>query len=56
VIALGTDAAVVRLVLGDANAGGSAIYVRRSGDPRVFQVGTGLLTTLDRVFYRRSVG
>ena len=55
-IVLATDAGQIRLLLGDVNAAGSAVYARRSGDPRVFQIGTGFLTTLDRVFYRREAG
>ncbi len=52
VIALATAARSVRLVLGEPNAAGSALYARRAGDPRVLQVGTGLLSSLERVFYR----
>jgi hypothetical protein len=40
------------LVLGGLNAAGSAVYARREGDPRVLQVGTALLSALERVFYR----
>jgi uncharacterized protein DUF4340 len=45
---------VRRLVLGDMNAAGSALYARRSGDPRILQVGSGLLTGLERVFFNRD--
>jgi hypothetical protein len=54
-IVVTTRTRVVRLVLGHMNAAGSAVYARRSGDPRVFQLGAGLLGTLDGVFYRRDV-
>jgi hypothetical protein len=43
-----------RLQLGDFNAGGSAIYARRDGDPRVFQIGVFLPSALERVFYQRD--
>jgi Domain of unknown function (DUF4340) len=42
----------VRLSLGEPNAAASAIYARRSGDPRTLQLGTYLLSAIDRVFYR----
>jgi len=45
-----------RLVVGAMNAAGSALYARRSGDPRVMQVGTLLLTEIERVFYNRDGG
>lgn len=43
-----------RLVLGDFNTSGSAIYARRDGDPRVFQIGVFLPSALERVFYQRD--
>lgn len=43
-----------RLELGDFNTGGSAIYARRDGDPRVFQIGVFLPSALERVFYQRD--
>ncbi len=43
-----------RLVLGDFNASGSAVYARRDGDPRVFQIGVFLPSALERVFYQRD--
>lgn len=43
-----------RLLLGDFNASGSAIYARRDGDPRVFQIGVFLPSALERVFYQRD--
>ena len=49
-----TGRGVRRLVIGDLNAAGSAFYARRAGDPRVLQVGSGLLTGLERVFFNRD--
>jgi hypothetical protein len=49
-----TPRGVRRVVLGALNSSGSAVYARRSGDPRVLQVGAGLLSTLERVFYTRD--
>jgi hypothetical protein len=43
-----------RLTLGTHNLASSALYARRDGDPRLLQVGTLLLSALDRVFYRRA--
>jgi Domain of unknown function (DUF4340) len=43
-----------RVVLGESNAAGSAFYARRDDDPRVMQVGSGLLSALERVFYERD--
>jgi hypothetical protein len=43
-----------RLQLGDFNTAGSAIYARRDGDPRVFQIGVFLPSALERVFYQRD--
>jgi len=40
-----------RLLVGGLNAAGSAFYARRDGDPRVLQVGTLVLSEVDRVFY-----
>jgi len=45
-----------RLVLGAHNLASTALYARRDGDPRLLQVGTMLLSSLDRVFYRRDQG
>jgi hypothetical protein len=42
------------LQLGDFNTTGSAIYARRDGDPRVFQIGVFLPSALERVFYQRD--
>src|SRR5439155_1030631 len=49
-----TARGVRRLVIGDLNAAGSAFYARRAGDPRVLQVGSGLLSDLERVFFNRD--
>ena len=43
-----------RLVLGAPNLASTALYARRDGDPRLLQVGSMLLSALDRVFYRRD--
>jgi hypothetical protein len=37
------------------NAAGSALYVEREGHPRVFLVGSGLLSAIDRVFYQQDL-
>ena len=44
-----------RLRLGATNASGGALYVERDGHPRAFLVGTGILSSLDRVFYQRDL-
>ena len=43
-----------RLLLGAMNSAGSALYAGLSGDPRIVQVGVGLLSGLERVFYTRD--
>ena len=43
-----------RLLLGAPNSIGSAFYAQRPGDPRVLQVGAGILSELERVFYHRD--
>jgi hypothetical protein len=43
-----------RLALGAPNSSGSAVYARRAGDPRIVQVGAGLLSDVERVFYTRD--
>jgi hypothetical protein len=45
-----------RIELGDANASGSAIYARREGDRRIFQIGVFLPSALERVIYQRDSG
>jgi len=45
---------VRRLVLGGLNAAGSAFYARREGDGRILQVGSGLASAIERVFYTRG--
>jgi hypothetical protein len=44
-----------RLRLGAPNASGSAFYAEREGHPRIFLVGTGVLSAIDRVFYQRDL-
>ena len=53
-IEVATARGVRRLVIGDLNAAGSALYARRVGDPRVLQVGSALLSDLERVFFTRD--
>ena len=53
-ITLHTPHRARQVVLGGLNAGGSAIYSQRIGDPRVLLVGTLLLTEIERVFYTRG--
>jgi hypothetical protein len=40
------------LRLGGPNASGGSVYAERRGHPRVFLVGAGLLSALERVFYQ----
>jgi Domain of unknown function (DUF4340) len=54
-IVVRTDRRTRTLNLGTPNAAGSAVYMERAGHPRVFLVGTGLLSAIDRVFYQREV-
>ncbi len=54
VVAVHTRRRTRQLVLGAANAAGSALYARRDHDPRVLQVGIGVLSDLERVFYFRD--
>jgi hypothetical protein len=42
------------LLLGALNSSGSAVYARRAGDPRIVQVGAGLLSDVERVLYTRD--
>jgi len=49
-----TPRVVRRLLLGDPNTAGSALYARRAEDPRVLQVGMLLLSEIERVFYHRD--
>ncbi len=49
-----TGRGVRRLVIGAANAGGSTFYARREGSPRIAQVGTLLLSDIERVFFTRD--
>jgi hypothetical protein len=44
-----------RLALGAPNAAGNALYAERAGHPRVFVVGTGMLSAIDRVFYQQDL-
>jgi hypothetical protein len=45
----------VELELGDHNSGGSAVYARRTGDPRVLLIGTTVASALERVLYQRKI-
>lgn len=40
-----------RLVVGGLNAAGSAYYARRDDEARVLQIGSGIDSAVDRVFY-----
>jgi len=53
-ITVTTARSVRRLLLGDPNTAGSALYARRAEDPRIIQVGTLLLSEIERVFYQRD--
>jgi len=53
-ITLVTDGRSHRLDVGEPNAGSSAFYARRTGDPRILEVGALLVTELERVFYHRD--
>jgi hypothetical protein len=48
-ITVHTGRRVRRVVLGAPNAAGSAFYARRDHDPRVMQVGSMLLSAIERV-------
>ena len=54
VITLLTPRRTRRVVLGEATMAGNALYARREGDRRVMQVGIGILTDLERLFYNRQ--
>lgn len=54
VVTLTTRLRTRRVVVGSANAAGSAFYARRDGSPRVVQIGAGVLSQLERVFYQRD--
>ncbi len=43
-----------RLALGALTVDGASLYARRDGDPRVLQLGTALLSSLERVLYYRT--
>ena len=43
-----------RLLVGSLNSAGSAFYARHADDPRILQIGTLLLTEIERVFYNRD--
>jgi hypothetical protein len=44
-----------RLALGAVVSSGGAFYAQRDGDRRIFTVGVGLLSAVERVFYQRAV-
>jgi len=54
-LAVSTGTRERRLALGAPNAAGNALYVARAGHPRVFLVGTGMLSAIDRVFYQQDL-
>lgn len=45
----------LRVRLGTPNAAGSAVYAEREAHPRVFLVGTALLSAIDRLFYQQGL-
>jgi hypothetical protein len=53
-ITLSTARGEHRLSLGSHNSASTTLYARRDDDPRLLQVGTLLLSSLDRVFYSRD--
>lgn len=44
-----------RLDLGAVTSTGGALYARREGDHRLFTVGVGMLSAVDRVFHQRDL-
>jgi hypothetical protein len=54
-LAVFTDRRERRLALGVPNAAGNGLYVERLGHPRVFVVGTGMLSAIDRVFFQQRL-
>ena len=54
VVTLTTSFRTRRVLVGAANAAGSASSARRDGSPRVVQIGAGVLSQLERVFYQRD--
>ena len=53
-ITLLTTRGTRRLVVGGHNSSSTAVYARRDRDPRLLQIGVLVLSSLDRVFYRRG--
>jgi hypothetical protein len=53
-ITLHTARGTRRVAVGGANVAGSAFYARREGSPRVVQVGTLILSRIERVFFQRD--
>ncbi len=53
-IVLTTKHRVRRLVVGELNAAGSALYARREGDARVLQIGLAIASAVERVLYNRD--
>jgi hypothetical protein len=54
-IVVATVRRTVELDLGELNSAGSAVYARRTGDPRVLLVGTTVASAVDRVLYQRRI-
>lgn len=54
-IVIATARRAVTLDLGEVNAAGSAVYARRTGDPRVLLLGTTVASAMERVLYQRRV-
>jgi Domain of unknown function (DUF4340) len=55
-IVVSTARRETHLDLGALNASATTLYVRRRGDPRIFQVGTYLLSQVGRVLDRLGTG
>ena len=53
-ITLSTARGEHRLSLGSHNSASTTLYARRDDDPRLLQVGTLLISSLDRVLYSRD--
>lgn len=53
-IVLRTPGRERRVLFGGPNVAGSTLYARRESDPRVMQVGIGVVGEIERVFYQRD--
>jgi len=55
IITVRTDHRELALQLGAPTASGGAFYAERAGHPRVFLVGAGFMSAIERAFYQRDV-